>query len=243
MDSQDTLPGEMPALIEYAMKEAAVASSLESLQEKIVRAIGERLPYYDWTGFYMLDPDDPKTLVLGPFDGAPTPHVRIPVSQGICGAAVESGETVVVDDVNADPRYLSCSISTNPRLSFLSMRPAGWWERSISTATNPRPSPIGTGRSSNRWHASSALTSKGCRRGTQVRQHRGGLTHQIDCRDGGSDIRRSRARYYSAYSDRRACIGSTEAARRAGRNAAAAAESRNRLVTIRMTSGSTACVS
>jgi L-methionine (R)-S-oxide reductase len=71
---------------------------------------------YDWTGFYMLDPDDPKTLVLGPFAGAPTPHVRIPVSQGICGAAVESGETVVVDDVNADPRYLSCSISTKSEI-------------------------------------------------------------------------------------------------------------------------------
>ncbi len=116
MESQDTLPREMSALIEYATEEAAVASSLESLQEKIVRAIGERLSSYDWTGFYMLDPNDPKTLVLGPFAGAPTPHVRIPISQGICGAAVESGETVVVDDVNADPRYLSCSISTKSEI-------------------------------------------------------------------------------------------------------------------------------
>jgi hypothetical protein len=44
MDSEDTLPREIPALIEYATKEAAVAPSLKSLQEKIVRAIGERLP-------------------------------------------------------------------------------------------------------------------------------------------------------------------------------------------------------
>jgi len=111
-----TLPREMAALIEYITESAAGASSLKSLQEKIVRAIDERLPSYDWTGFYMLDPDDPKTLVLGPFAGAPTPHVRIPTSQGICGAAVESGETVVVDDVNADPRYLSCSISTKSEI-------------------------------------------------------------------------------------------------------------------------------
>jgi hypothetical protein len=43
-----------------------------------------------------------------------------------------------------------------------------------------------------------------------------------------------------SYSDRRASMGSIEAARRAGRNAAAMAESRNRPVTIRITGGSTA---
>jgi len=116
MKSTDTLPDEMSALIEYAMGAAAAASSLDSLQEEIARAISERLTTYDWTGFYMLDPDDTNTLVLGPFAGAPTAHVRIPISQGICGAAVVSGKTVVVDDVNADPRYLSCSISTKSEI-------------------------------------------------------------------------------------------------------------------------------
>jgi L-methionine (R)-S-oxide reductase len=46
----------------------------------------------------------------------PTPHVRIPVTEGICSAAVASGKTVVVDDVNADPRYLSCSIKTKSEI-------------------------------------------------------------------------------------------------------------------------------
>ena len=64
----------------------------------------------------MLDPADPGILVLGPFVGDPTPHVRIPVSQGICGAAVVSGETVIVDDVGSDPRYLSCSIKTRSEI-------------------------------------------------------------------------------------------------------------------------------
>lgn len=95
---------------------AAAASSLESLQQEIVRSISHKLPGYDWTGFYMLDPGDPDTLVLGPFAGAPTLHVRIPVSQGICGAAVANGETVVVDDVTSDPRYLSCSIETKSEI-------------------------------------------------------------------------------------------------------------------------------
>jgi GAF domain-containing protein len=55
-------------------------------------------------------------LVLGPFGGDPTPHVRISGSQGICGAAVAGGETVIVDDVGSDPRYRSCSIETKSEI-------------------------------------------------------------------------------------------------------------------------------
>jgi GAF domain-containing protein len=95
---------------------ADVAPSLRLLQERIVTAVAERLPHYNWAGFYMLDPMEPETLALGPFVGDPTPHVRIPITEGICGAAVASGETVIVDDVNADPRYLSCSIKTKSEI-------------------------------------------------------------------------------------------------------------------------------
>jgi L-methionine (R)-S-oxide reductase len=87
-----------------------------TLQEFTVRLIATRLPYYNWVGFYMLDPNDANVLVLGPFHGAPTDHVRIPVSEGICGAAVAQGKTVIVDDVSADPRYLSCSIETKSEI-------------------------------------------------------------------------------------------------------------------------------
>jgi GAF domain-containing protein len=86
------------------------------LQTGIVEAAARSLPHFSWTGFYMLDPSDPAMLVLGPFVGAPTPHVRIPVTEGICGAAVASGQTVIVDDVTADPRYLSCSIETRSEI-------------------------------------------------------------------------------------------------------------------------------
>ena len=64
----------------------------------------------------MLDPLDPEMLVLGHFVGEPTPHIRIPIHQGICGAAVAQRETIIVDDVNADPRYLSCSIRTRSEI-------------------------------------------------------------------------------------------------------------------------------
>jgi L-methionine (R)-S-oxide reductase len=104
------------ALIGQIRDLAARARSLSELQTGIVETAAERLPHFNWTGFYMLDPADPEVLVLGPFVGAPTPHVRIPVTQGICGAAVAAGETVIVDDVGSDPRYLSCSIETKSEI-------------------------------------------------------------------------------------------------------------------------------
>jgi GAF domain-containing protein len=104
------------ALLAYFRQQAAIAPDLEQFQATIVKAIAERLPHCHWIGFYMLDPADPQTLVLGAYAGEPTPHTRIPVSQGICGAAVATGETQIVDDVNADPRYLSCSILTKSEI-------------------------------------------------------------------------------------------------------------------------------
>src|ERR1700761_2572166 len=114
--STSGLTTEMLGLLSDFRQLAATAPSLEPLQQSIVKAIAQRLPYYNWTGFYMLDPHDPETLVLGPFHGAPTEHVRIPVNQGICGAAVAQNETVIVDDVNSDPRYLACSLETRSEI-------------------------------------------------------------------------------------------------------------------------------
>jgi len=110
------LTPQMTALLDRMNEMAATAPSLDALQKGIVDAIAGQLPYCNWTGFYMLDPLDPETLVLGCFNGEPTPHVRIPVAQGICGAAVALSQTVVVDDVNADPRYLSCSLKTKSEI-------------------------------------------------------------------------------------------------------------------------------
>jgi L-methionine (R)-S-oxide reductase len=95
---------------------AETAKDFTSLQEFCVTLIAERLPYYNWVGFYMLDPRDENFLVLGPYRGAPTEHVRIPVTEGICGAAVAQGETVIVDDVSEDPRYLACSLETRSEI-------------------------------------------------------------------------------------------------------------------------------
>src|SRR5215831_11466 len=88
----------------------------EALMKSIVGLLHEKLTRYNWVGFYMLEKIGGDTLILGPFKGTMTPHTRIPLNQGICGAAASSGKTIVVDDVNNDPRYLACSLETKSEI-------------------------------------------------------------------------------------------------------------------------------
>lgn len=108
-----TLHGELIARIETY---AATSPTAEALLRMIAETLAAELPNYNWVGFYMLDPDDQQMLVLGPFVGAATLHTRIPVHEGICGAAVAEEQTIVVDDVHSDPRYLACSIETRSEI-------------------------------------------------------------------------------------------------------------------------------
>src|SRR5262250_1767901 len=83
----------------------------------MVKLLHENILKYNWVGFYMLEPGaNPPVLVLREFQGAMTPHTRIPLDQGICGAAAATGKTIVVDHVNSDPRYLACSIETKSEI-------------------------------------------------------------------------------------------------------------------------------
>ena len=76
-------------------------------------ALLKEQPDYSWVGIYLLDGNE---LVLGPFRGKPSPHTRIPLGRGICGAAATEKQTIIVDDVNADPRYLACSVETRSEI-------------------------------------------------------------------------------------------------------------------------------
>jgi GAF domain-containing protein len=108
----DTLAEDITAAIKAAPN-AAVA------MDDAVRLLKERLPYYTWAGIYLLEGDE---LVLGPYLGKPSPHTRIPLNRGICGAAASEKVTIIVDDVNSDPRYLACSIETRSEIVVPIMR-------------------------------------------------------------------------------------------------------------------------
>jgi L-methionine (R)-S-oxide reductase len=86
----------------------------DEVLRKTVEVLHDRVESYSWVGIYLVEGDD---LVLGPWKGPQaTEHVRIPIGQGICGAAAASGVTEIVDDVDADERYLACFVSTRSEI-------------------------------------------------------------------------------------------------------------------------------
>jgi GAF domain-containing protein len=70
--------------------------------------------HYDWVGIYWVKGEN---LVLGPWSGPEeTEHKKIPISEGVCGAAVREKQTIIVDDVQSDPRYLACFADTRSEI-------------------------------------------------------------------------------------------------------------------------------
>lgn len=97
-----------------AVRSAVAASpNANAAMTQVVQLLKDAIPHYSWVGIYLIDGDE---LVLGPFLGKPSPHTRIPLGRGICGAAATEKATIIVDDVNADPRYLACSIETRSEI-------------------------------------------------------------------------------------------------------------------------------
>jgi L-methionine (R)-S-oxide reductase len=95
--------------------ETAIAAEADATRamQIVVRQLKADLPNYTWVGIYLLYGNE---LVLGPFEGKPSPHTRIPLGRGICGAAAAEKATIIVDDVSADPRYLACSVETKSEI-------------------------------------------------------------------------------------------------------------------------------
>ena len=89
------------------------APDAEAAMQSAVRLLKDTMPHYTWAGIYLMDGDE---LILGPYLGKPSPHTRIPLNRGICGAAASEKATIIVDDVNSDPRYLACSLETRSEI-------------------------------------------------------------------------------------------------------------------------------
>jgi L-methionine (R)-S-oxide reductase len=96
-------------LLQEFQRFALTAPTAQSVMERIAQRLHEKMTRYNWVGFYLLDPEDPSVLLVGPFVGSFTPNARIPLNTGLCGAAASSRQIVIVDDVSKDPRYLSGS--------------------------------------------------------------------------------------------------------------------------------------
>lgn len=91
-----------------------IVSNSNDILEKVVVFLHDYFDHYSWVGIYIVQGDN---LILGPWKGPhATEHVRIPIGQGVCGAAAASGKTELVDDVHKDDRYLACFVSTKSEI-------------------------------------------------------------------------------------------------------------------------------
>ncbi|HEX6983019.1 MAG TPA: GAF domain-containing protein [Balneolaceae bacterium] len=90
-------------------------SRSEKLQQ-ICEQLANEIEVFDWVGFYLVDPDADRELVLGPFVGEATDHTRIPFGKGICGQSAETNKTFVVQDVSKADNYLACSVDVKAEI-------------------------------------------------------------------------------------------------------------------------------
>ena len=113
LDERPLAHGDAMNAIRQAVAEAP---GPEAAAQRGVEELHERFPHYDWAGIYWVDANG-SDLVLGPWIGPEaTEHTRIAIGTGICGAAAATGQTQVVDDVQADPRYRACFASTRSEI-------------------------------------------------------------------------------------------------------------------------------
>lgn len=87
----------------------------------LAQAFPER---FFWTGFYLVDETKPDELVVGPYQGT-LGCLRIPFGKGVCGAAAERRETVLVPDVHAFPGHIACDSRSNSEIVVPVFDPSG----------------------------------------------------------------------------------------------------------------------
>ena len=91
-------------------------SSRDQKLKDICILLDKEVDTFDWTGFYLADPNEDRMLILGPYVGEETDHSRIPYGTGICGQAAETLDTFVVQDVSKAGNYLACSLDVKSEI-------------------------------------------------------------------------------------------------------------------------------
>jgi len=97
----------------FAWKEMPWPQRLTILSE--LHNLRKRYEDFNWIGIYRRMPGT-EDLVVSCYIGEPTEHIRIPVSNGICGAAIRENKSLNIENVRADPRFIACSIKTRSEL-------------------------------------------------------------------------------------------------------------------------------
>ncbi|KAG0638833.1 GAF domain-like protein [Tuber brumale] len=80
-----------------------------------LKSMPEPSNHINWAGFYVLDPTTSKQLILGPFMGKVACQT-IEFGRGVCGKAVDGGETLLVQDVHSFPGHIACDGETKSEI-------------------------------------------------------------------------------------------------------------------------------
>lgn len=107
---------EVAPLLSGLSQAALRGEGRDALGHALVRAVKAGMPQASWAGIYWLEGSE---LVLGPFEGPATDHVRIPVGTGVCGTAVAEGRDQLVGDVRQRANYLACSAAVRSEVVVL----------------------------------------------------------------------------------------------------------------------------
>jgi len=105
----------------HSLLVSKIKEELDSIEDisqgllKVCELIHAEMEAYDWVGFYFMHHPSRK-LHLGPYVGAPTDHTVIDFGKGICGQVAESGNSFLVEDVNAQSNYIACSIDVKSEI-------------------------------------------------------------------------------------------------------------------------------
>lgn len=97
----------------YRDVEKEIAATIEGETNLVARMatisnlLHHAFDHYFWTGFYVVDPEKARELVIGPYQGT-LGCLRIPFGKGVCGTAAERRATVIVPDVHEFPGHIPC---------------------------------------------------------------------------------------------------------------------------------------
>jgi sigma-B regulation protein RsbU (phosphoserine phosphatase) len=99
-------------------KETASILDLDELLQRVAELV-KRVIDYEMFGILLLDEDEDELVLRQAVNFGPgKERSRLPVSEGLCGAAVRSKEPVLVGDVSSDPRYVSLVEKTRSELAI-----------------------------------------------------------------------------------------------------------------------------
>ncbi len=88
----------------------------DAILHRAVQRINDVGPPFDWVGIYLLGGN---LLILHSYIGEHTDVTRIPVGEGVCGAAVAEARDINVPDVEAFKGYLACSFEARSEIVVL----------------------------------------------------------------------------------------------------------------------------